>query len=493
MNTELMYRRILFFFLLGLFVNTVLAAQTSLQASIDEWVADDYFTHTSVGIAVADATTGELLAGHDSERSLIPASNLKLLTTASALKILGPDYQFETQLAYDGYVDAEGVLSGNLYLVGSGDPSLGSPDMEGTPGLEALLERFSLAVQQAGIRQITGRVITDERAFSSAANGSHWQWLDMGNYYGCGAFGLNLHDNLYYLRFQQRSQLGAVPPVANISPDIPGLQFANEVKSAGRGSGDNAYIYGAPYTYQRHLRGTIPVGSGSFTIKGAIPDPPLFAAQQLQRTLESVGILCLRPPATARSLGDALPALGEPKVLYTHKSPRLQHIADRTNMESVNLYAEALLRAIGRKANGEGSAEAGLEAIKTYWEGRGLDLGGVLLYDGSGMAPRNVLPPAFFCDLLSAMYQDEDIQQVFWESLPLAGRSGSLKNSLKGTAAEGKLRAKSGSLEQVRAYSGYVTSRSGRVLAFSVLLNNYQGSGGDARRKLLAIMARLAE
>jgi D-alanyl-D-alanine carboxypeptidase/D-alanyl-D-alanine-endopeptidase (penicillin-binding protein 4) len=488
-----MYHRTVLFFLINLSISGFLIGQTTLQARIDQWIGDDYFKHASVGIAVVDAATGEPLAGHGIEKSLIPASNLKLLTTATALKILGPNYRFETQLAYDGYVDAQGVLSGNLYLIGSGDPTLGSPEMEGTPGLEAILERFRMAVQQAGIRQITGRVITDERVFSSAVTGSHWQWLDMGNYYGCGTFGLNLHDNLYYLRFQQVAQLGATPAVAATKPTVPGLQFVNEIKSAERGSGDNAYIYGAPYTYQRHLRGTIPVGSGLFTIKGAIPDPPLFAAQQLRDALEAVGILCLRPPATMRSLGSSALALGNPKSLYTHQSPPLRKIVDRTNMESVNLYAEALLRAIGLKAKGEGSADAGLTAISDYWEGRGLDLGGVQLYDGSGMSPRNVVPPGFFCDLLSAMYQDQEIRQVFWESLPLAGRSGSLKNSLKGTAAEEKLRAKSGSLERVRAYSGYVTNRAGKVLAFSVLLNNYEGGGGDARQKLLEIMARLAE
>lgn len=480
-------------FIIIAFACPVLYGQSTLQSQIDQWVADDYFTHASVGIAVVNAESGELLAEYNREQSLVPASNLKLLTTATALAILGRDYRFETQLAYDGYIDAEGVLNGNLYLIGSGDPTLGSPEMEGATSMETLLERFRLAVQKAGIRQVAGRVITDELAFSSAANGSHWQWLDLGNYYGCGTFGLNLHENLYYLRFQQQQQLGAIPPVASITPAIPGLQIINEVKSAKRGSGDNAYIYGAPYSYQRHLRGTIPVGSSTFRIKGAIPDPPLFAAQQLRDALESVGILCLRPPATMRSLGAEAPVPDERKALYTHKSPPLRAIVDRTNMKSVNLYAEALLRAIGRKDSGEGSAEAGLNAIRNYWLGQGLDMGGVQLYDGSGMAPRNVLPPAFFCALLSKMYQSQNLRQDFYDSLPLAGRSGSLKNSLKGTAAEAKLRAKSGSLEQVRAYSGYVTNRSGEVLAFSVLLNNYDGGGGDARRKLLEIMARLAE
>ena len=464
--------------------------QPDWQAVVDEWADDDYFTHSSVGVAIADAATGRLLAHEQGGKSLIPASNLKLLTTATALAVLGADYRFETQIAYDGYVDAQGVLNGNIYIIGSGDPTLGSPEMEGVASWTQVLEQFRLAVQQAGIRQVTGRVIADDLAFSSAANGSHWQWLDMGNYYGCGAFGINVHDNLYYLRFRQQSRLGATPPVARVEPPVPGLQFANEVTSAARGSGDNAYIYGAPYTYQRYLRGTIPVGSGLFTIKGAIPDPPLFAAQQLQMALEAVGIVCQRPPASLRHLEEEPQ---ERSMLYVHRSPTLAAIAERTNMRSVNLYAEALLRAIGLAQKGEGSAAAGLDATYAYWQDRGVPTAGVQLYGGSGMAPRNVLPPAFMTRLLSVMYQNEGLRPAFWESLPVAGRSGSLKNSLRGTAAEGRLRAKSGSLEQVRAYSGYVSRRDGQVLAFSIMLNNYEGNGAGARRKLFALMTRLAE
>jgi len=481
-------------FLLLLFLYSPFAmAQGQLQATVDRWAADDYLRHASVGVCVTDAATGKVLAGYRSATSLIPASTLKVLTTASALAMLGADFRFTTTLAYDGYVDNQGVLNGNLYLVGSGDPSLGSPEMKGTAGLEPVLDNWRLAIQQAGIRQVTGRAIGDDLVFSSAATGSHWPWLDLGNYYGSGAYGLNLHDNLYYLRLQQQTRLGATPPVAGTAPRIPGLQFYNEITSAERGSGDNAYIYGAPYTYQRYLRGTIPVGSGIFTIKGAIPDPPLFAAQQLVAALESVGILCLRPPASLRQL----PATDQPaaprQVLHTHKSPTVAALATYTNMESINLYAEALLRAIGREYGGSGSAEAGLQAIQDYWTRRGVDFAGVQLYDGSGLAARNVVPGAFLCQLLSVVYQDQQLRQIFMDTLPLAGWSGSLRNSLKGTAAEGRLRAKSGSLEQVRAYTGYVPDRQGRVLAFSMLLNNYSGESDPARKKLLDLMAALAE
>ncbi len=475
--------------LFGLLVSAVyLPAQLSLQRIVDDWSNSDYLKHASAGISIVDANTGESVAEWESQRSLIPASNLKLVTTASALAILGPDYRFTTTLAYDGFIDGQGVLQGNIFIIGDGDPCLGSPDMAGVTSLPDFLDRMRAAIQQAGIRQVAGRVIGDDRIYSSLASGTHWQWLDLGNYYGCGAFGLNLHDNLYYLRFDQQTQLGTTPPVAKVEPAIPGLQFHNEVTSAGRGSGDNAYIYGSPYSYQRFLRGTIPVGSGYFTIKGAIPDPALFAAQQLTNSLDAIGILCMRPPASARHL-QQVPEPGT--VIYRHDSPSLAEIVRETNMESVNLYAEVLLRAIGLQQQGEGSASAGLEAIETYWGTKGIDFRGAQLYDGSGLSPRNALPARLFTDLMVAIQADSRVREAFMASLPLAGRSGSLRNYFKGTPAENNLCAKSGYIERVRAYTGYASTQSGRLLAFSMMINNYQGGAGQARRKLFELMEAL--
>ncbi|MEZ4987575.1 MAG: D-alanyl-D-alanine carboxypeptidase/D-alanyl-D-alanine-endopeptidase [Saprospiraceae bacterium] len=460
-------------------------AQQGLQSTLNDWAKDDWLQHASVGVCVVDATNGQMLAGYGARRSLIPASNLKLLTTATALEILGEDYRFETTLAMDGAVDAQGILQGNVWIIGSGDPTLGSPEMEGVLALDDLIAHWRIRLQQQGIRKITGRVIVDDRIFSTAVSGSHWQWLDMGNYYGCGAFGLNLHENLYYLQFRQRSELGTTPAITGTKPVVPGLQFVNEVTTANSRSGDNAYIYGAPYSYQCYVRGTLPAGAGLFTIKGAVPDPPLLAAQLLTTDLESIGVLCMRPPATARQL-EVQP--GRLVVLDKLYSPPLRKIVHRTNMESVNLYAEALLRAIGRQVEGVGSEEAGLRAMRAHWENKGMDWAGVQLYDGSGMAPRNVIPTAFLCQLLHQMHRNA----AFVESLPLAGRSGSLKNSLKGTMAEGKLRAKSGSLEQVRCYTGYTPDANGRLLAFSILLNNYDGTGADARKKIFHLLSAIA-
>ena len=190
------------------------------------------------------------------------------------------------------------MLRGNLYLKGFGDPTLGSDQMNEAEELDVVMEKFRLAIQQKGIRKIEGQIIGDGSYYGTDVNCDTWQWNDLGNYYAAGVWGLNIHENLYYLRFRQNATLGQTPAIAAIEPFIDGLAFYNEVQSAKRGSGDNAYIYGAPYDFTRYVRGTIPVGSKLFSIKGSMPDPPLFAAQYFKDKLEEVGIASTRPATT---------------------------------------------------------------------------------------------------------------------------------------------------------------------------------------------------
>ncbi len=462
-------------------------AQNAYQKAVDGLAGSPAFRHGALSVCVIDVESGKVLASHEPNRSVAPASNLKLLSTASALALLGPDYRFRTELQADGQPDGNGYLSGNLYIRGYGDPTLGSPLMEGAMGFGPLLERMCLAVQQQGIRRIQGQVIGDASLFGSQACIRTWQWEDLGNYYAAGAWSLNIHENMHYLHFQQRSQLGDRPAIVGIEPEVPGLAFTNELRSAARGSGDNAYIFGAPYQFDRYVRGAIPVGEGRFTIKGALPNPPLLAAQYLLQSLSGLGI---GAEGAAAVFNDA-PSSGR-RVLYTHYSPPLSGIVSRTNMESVNLYCEAMVKTIGMEQKGEGSTEAGLEALQNYWEGQGLDWAGCSIADGSGLSEANMVASSFLAQLLYLMArQEERLFHPFYESLPEAGRSGSLKNVLRGTAAEGRLRAKSGTLERVRAYSGYATARNGRLLAFSIIANNYEGGGGAMRQKLEQLMLEL--
>jgi serine-type D-Ala-D-Ala carboxypeptidase/endopeptidase (penicillin-binding protein 4) len=468
-------------------------AQSHIQQAVNALANDPALKHAGLGVCVIEVESGRILAGHQAEMSLVPASSLKVVTTATALGILGPDYTFKTELQYDGEIDARGNLKGNLFLRGYGDPTLGSDQMEGTPALEEVSARFRMVLQQRGIRHIDGYVVGDASWLGNDVNCRSWQWNDLGNYYGAGVWGLNIHENLYYLRFRQSSRLGATPAIGLIEPEVPGLSFYNEVKSAKSGSGDNAYIFGGPYTYERFVRGTIPVGSGLFSIKGSLPDPPLFAAYHFKRSMESIGITSSREAVTQLELDSRGFKSGERKVLFTHYSPPLNKIVERANIKSVNLYCESLLRALGKNQKDDGAIEAGIEVIENYWTGRGLKMDGCYLEDGSGLSARNAVTTLFLATLMREVARDEKVFPFFYDSLPIGGRSGSLEYMFRGSAAEGKVRAKSGTLNRVRSYTGYATSRSGKLLAFSVIVNNYSCTGSAMRSKLERFMTILCQ
>jgi D-alanyl-D-alanine carboxypeptidase/D-alanyl-D-alanine-endopeptidase (penicillin-binding protein 4) len=473
------------------FQASAMLAQSSLQKAIDAFASHASFRHASVGVTVLDVASGKMLASYDADRGLSPGSTLKVVTTATALAILRPDFQYKTQLQYDGEITAKGILNGNLYLTGQGDPTLGSDRLESTLPMPELLERLRLVVQQQGIRQIDGYLVGDDSYFGSASTNPGWQWADLGNYYAAGCWGLNIHENLYYLTFRQTRRLGDIPPIQQIDPEVPNLVFVNELKNARRGRGGNAYIYGSPYTYERYVRGTIGVGNGTITIEGSVPDPAYFAAFHFQQALQSIGISATSGIITQRVRAMRGATEKARTTLYTHSSPTLAKIVARANQKSVNLYCEALLRTLGKVQGEDDSYASSLDVLQQYWQKKGLSFDGVVLKDGSGLSTNNTVTPRFMTDLLRKTAEDETIFKAFEDSLPLAGQSGILQNKFKGSPLENNLRAKSGTLERVRSYAGYVRNRQGKLLAFCIIVNNYEGSGSAVRKRMEQLMAKL--
>lgn len=482
-----------FLLLVCSFLASILLSQNPTQNAVDALAKDAALKHGQLGVAVIDVQTGKLIAAYDEEKSLIPASIQKLFTTASAIGLLGEKYTFKTKVQYGGKLGPDGVLQGNIYIKGYGDPTLGSDQFDAAEDLSTVMEKMRISVQQKGIRRIDGRVVGDPNWLGSEVNGKGWPWIDLGNYFGAGAWGLNIHENLYYLRFQQRSRLGDTPPIVEIEPEIPGLDFSNELRSAGAKTGDNAYIYGSPRTYDRVVRGTIPVGSRIFSIKGSIPDPPLFAAQQLQDQLQSVGIISNQKALNFWDLPPQETHVDGRQTLYTHSSPPLSQIVQRANLKSVNLYCEAMIRMIGQERGEQGNAEAGIETAEAFWKDRGLPMDGCFFQDGSGLARSNAATSLFFARLLNKIARDERIFDTIYNALPIAGQSGGMRYALRGTGAAGKVRAKTGTLNRVRSLAGYITTRSGQQLAFCIITNNFTGSGGVMRKKMERLILKIWE
>lgn len=473
----------LYFILLLLSSPLILGAQSSLESYLTSLERDPNLRHAGLGFCAIDMEQNTIIAQRNPNLALIPASSMKVVTTSTMLATYGKNYRFRTELQYDGEITG-GVLKGNIYIKGYGDPTLGSPKIG--KSMYAILEDFSSEIQKLGITRIEGRVIGDASYFESDASVSSWQWGDIGNHYGTGSFGLNFHDNVYTMNFQLSSSSRRGPKLVGTVPQMPYLNIHNELRTGG--SGDNAYIFSPPYGEEIFVRGTLPAGSNTFSIEGSIPDPAHFTANMLTNALEQKGIAVSAGPSTIRKIGTT----GSRKTFYTHRSERLYDIITRTNMRSVNMYCETFVRMLARKYKGVARHSSGVDAIVDFWKGRGLSMNGFFMDDGSGLSARNFVTTREMANIMRKIYVDKSSFPGFYETLPTAGQSGTLRNIGKGTKAEGNVHAKSGSMRRIISYTGYATTQSGRKIAFCMISNNHTCSNYSMRRKFATIMAAMA-
>jgi serine-type D-Ala-D-Ala carboxypeptidase/endopeptidase (penicillin-binding protein 4) len=459
---------------------------TKLQAEINKSANDPQLIHGQLALSLRNSS-GKIIYQYNGEKSLIPASNLKVITTATALGVLGEDFRYQTRLEYDGTI-TDGILTGNIYVTGSGDPSLGSSRFKDFPDMDKLLDIFSDKIIQAGIKKVAGSIIADETGFDKNATPEHWMWTDIGNYYGAPAYGINFNENLYKLYFMPGAKPGDTTSVLRTEPVIPGMEFINTVKTGAAGSGDNAYIYGAPYSYQRFLSGTIPPGNAEFSIKGSVPVPSYMLIYTLRNKLVAKGVDVSIPKQQIRQTVGGQ----ERKNIYVHNSATLKELVKVTNGSSLNLYAEALLKTIAYKFKKAGNTKAGVRSVKEYWGKKGMDTSGFFMNDGSGLSATNAISANTFSRVLH-LISGEMYAASFYESLPVCGVSGTMKSLGKGTSAEGKVAAKTGTINKVICYSGYVTTKNGDRYSFSLMANNFDGSNSEIIRKLTRIMVLMAE
>lgn len=432
-----------------------------------------YMRGASFSLVVKDVQEGKTVYSYDTDRLQSPASVLKTVATATALEILGEDYRYPTTLEYDGILE-NGTLEGNLYIKGSGDPSLGSSHF--APGQNKFLSTWIAALQKAGIKHITGSVISDESIFDTEGVSIKWLREDMGNYYAPGSYGISIFDNMYKLSLQTGAA-GTRPVLKGTEPDIPFIRFKNYLKAAPVSS-DSAYIIGAPLDDVRYLYGVLPANREAYVLKGDIPDPALYLARYLTDQLQQKGIRVDGSPSCYRiEVEENRWKKGERKEIVTTYSPTLREIASVCNHVSHNLYADALVKTVGlqykpRRNEMISSFGRGVQVVKEYWEKKGLDVFPLRMNDGSGLAPADKVSAGFMGELLVYMATESAVSDAFIASLPQAGIEGSVRNFLKGSKLQGKARLKSGGITGVRSYAGYIT-KDGKTYAVAVFSNNY--------------------
>jgi serine-type D-Ala-D-Ala carboxypeptidase/endopeptidase (penicillin-binding protein 4) len=464
--------------------------QNSVQTSIKAFVNNDSFKNASISICIKDLASGEIVAEHNKLLALPPASTVKLFSTASAFEILGHDYKPSTQFYTDGKVNTNGVISGNLYIKGGGDPSLGSKYFTAEGKQNTFLNEWVNHLVQLNVRKIDGKIIVDGSSFGYKGCPEGWTWGDMGNYYGAGPSGIVIRDNVLAYYFKT-AEIGSPTTLLRTEPEITELHFINDV-SAAKQSGDESYIFGAPFSYERFGTGTLPYGRQEFIVKGSLPDPELQLAKEfhqmlLQQNIEVDGFDFARN-YLLRNI--ALPEYKDMTLITKFEGKNTEEIVHHTNMKSVNLFAEQLVCLIGYEKNGVGTTESGLKEIRNYWNTK-FDLNGLYLKDGSGLSRSNAVSSQHFCDLLYNMSKSEKYT-VFRNSLPTAGQSGTLINVCKGQNGEGRIFAKSGTMSRIKSYAGYVKSRSGKDLAFAIIINNYNCSNSVTVDKIETILNAMA-
>ena len=453
---------------------------------------DKDLKNATISFYAIDTKTGETIAKLNSDMSMIPASTQKLFTTATVLELSGTEYRYKTRIQYSGKINKQSkILYGNIYLKGGGDPTLGSKYFYKGRQFDFIKQAIA-EIKKVGINSITGSVIADASIYSYEIASPKWLWEEVGNYYAIAANGLSVHDNLYTVHFKSPYQAGRPTKIIKITPNIPGLKFNNEVLSSNNRS-DNAYIYGGPYTYSRFIRGTIPKGKDDFKIKGAIPDPAYYLACRFQQELDSVGIKCTKKAATVRLLKITGDTIKDKRItLKTIYSPKIIDIINKTNKSSNNLFAEHLLSHIGYIKYKEGGLQSGTKAVYNFWKLKGMDTDGLHLYDGSGMSRINYISAKQLVFLLNYMKNKSKYFTAFYNSLPVAGKSGTLRSLGKNTTISGNVHAKSGTMNRAKSYAGYVKTKSGRELAFSINITNYNCSSWEIKKKITALMVAMA-
>lgn len=447
-------------------------AVSSQNTALESLMSDPVMQHASISMTVVNQKSGEIILEQNPDECLIPASVMKLITTAAALELLGPDYTFKTQLGYTGTINTRsGKLNGDIVIIGGGDPALGSEHF--TEHYGEFIDEWVRNIKKQGIRSIEGKVISDDSRYDYLPAPSKWLWEDVGNYYGAGTYGLSLYDNTYQIHFKTTTGSSGLM-ITEISPSECRYEFSNWLTA--EGSSDQGYMFAAPYSTNGWLAGKIPENKDDFVLKASVTDPPELIAKILSKKLRASGITISKEPTTIRS---EQKTISDTIVIVTETiSPPLSKIIEKLNHESINLYAEHLVKELGVKYKGSGSTLAGLEVISEFFAQSGIETSGIFMEDGSGLSPLNAINSRELTHLLQYMKSGSKYFSDFLSSLPEAAKEGTLKYYFKDTVFDGRLVAKSGSMTRVRSYAGYMTTLSGENLTFAIIINNFSGSSG---------------
>lgn len=405
--------------------------------------------------------SGNLIYEYQGNKGLSTASTQKIFTAGAALETLGRDYTFKTTASYSGTLSG-GTLNGNLFISSNGDPTLGSWRYEAYKP-EAFKKKFIEAVKNSGIIKISGDLVIDDSYFDHQTIPGGWPWDDLGNYYGAGVWGVNWRENQFDININGTEFKGFSYPLENV-------KWLNDLKTGG--SSDQSLIFTAPHSGVALINGTLPAGK-TITVSGSVPDPPLQLGTEAREWLKEAGVELSGKVTTSSQLELEGKKPESPKnTILTYQSPSLDKIVYWFLRKSVNMYGETLIKTMGREKKGNSGFKSGVAYLKEFWKSKGINPNMINFADGSGLSPQNYV--AAKAEVQALLYaKKQPWFEAYYDGFPVQDNG---------------MKMKSGTMRDTKSFAGYHTAKDGKKYVFSIIINNYQGSGSAELQKILNVL-----
>jgi len=405
---------------------------------------------------------GNFIYEYQGNKGLSTASTQKIFTAGAALETLGKNYTYKTTSSYSGNISG-GNLNGNLFISSTGDPTLGSWRYEAYKP-EIFKQKLIDAIKKSGIKKISGDLVIDDSYFDHQTIPGGWPWNDLGNYYGAGVWGINWRENQFDININGNE-------FKSFSYPLEGVNWLNDLKVGG--SSDQSLIFTAPHSDVALINGTLP--AKTVTVSGAVPNPPLQLGAEVKQWLKDSGIDFSGKVVTNSQLEiEGKKALQTPKnnIILTYESPTLDKIIYWFLRKSINFYGETLIKTLGKEKKGDPSFKSGVAYLKEFWKSKGINPNMINFADGSGLSPQNYV--AAKAEVQALLYaRKQPWFESYYEGFP---------------THDNGMKMKSGTMSDTKSYAGYHTSKDGKKYVFSIIINNYEGSGSTELQKILNVL-----
>ena len=460
--------------------------QATLTADLNQIFDAPVLARALVGVRVESLARPGVIYERNASSLVMPASNLKLFTLAASAEQLGWNFTFETRLEAAGAIN-DGVLHGDLIVIGGGDPSIGSRDFGPSP----LFGEWAAALHQAGIQRVDGRLIGDDHVFNQATLGAGWAWDYLADGYAAPVGGLSYNENVAVVRIWP-GQASGDPVRIEVTPPGHQLDVTNALKTGDAKTDTSIDLARLPGSARLTISGIVPAGANVITRTAAIDNPTRFFVEGLRLALADRGI---RVRSGAWDLDDVAdpPRESGRRVIARRQSAPLSALAGYWLKVSQNFYAEMFFKTLGRAPGQPGSAEGGRRAVREVLTPWGIPPDSYVMYDGSGLSRYDYVTAAGVVTLLRHIWEDERLRGPFVAALPVGGHDGTLSTRMKDTVLDANVEAKTGTIANVRSLSGYLETKAHEKLVFSMIVNHFTAKDAEVDAVVEKALARLVE